>query len=503
MFCIRPPGTLAINDFSNHTSSILLCTFYIIIIVYFSLMYNKIDINILDELVDITGDEFVLTDNETILKYSKDETEDLEFKPEVVVKPANAKEISEILLLANKYKIPVVPRGGGTGLSGGALNIFGGISLSMERFNKILEIDEKNFQAVVEPGVITQVFQEELEKVGLFYPVDPASRGSCFIGGNLAECSGGPRAVKYGVTRDYVLALEFVTPTGTIISNGARTIKNVTGYNLAQLIIGSEGTLGVITKIIFKLLSLPKFRKVLLISFNSIESCISSVAEFFAAGITPSALEFLEKSAVKAAEAQLNKKYPNSDAEAQLFIEVDGNYEDALNNDVQNIAAVAEKFDAIDIILAEDRQKMDDIWELRRGTGDAVKSISTYKEEDTVVPRNKMPALIKGVNVISSKYGITTICYGHAGDGNVHVNILKDKLSDEEWNANIDNAINEIFQLTISLGGTISGEHGIGYSQKKYLPIALSKDEIDLMKEIKKTFDPNNILNPGKIFPDA
>ena len=465
-------------------------------------MYNKIDINILDHLVDIVGDEFVFTDKDSLSKYSKDETENLEFKPEVVVKPANTNEVSDILKLANKFKIPVVPRGGGTGLSGGALNIFGGICLSMERFNKILEIDEKNFQVVVEPGVITQVLQEEVEKHGLFYPVDPASRGSCFIGGNLAECSGGPRALKYGVTRDYVLAMEFVTPTGEIISNGARTIKNVTGYNLSQIIIGSEGTLGIITKIILKLLSLPKFRKVLLISFNSIDECISSVAEFFSSGITPSALEFLEKSAVKAAEKQLNKKYPNSDAEAQLFIEVDGNYEESLNNDVRTIAEVAEKFNALDIILAEDRQKMEDIWELRRGTGDAVKSISTYKEEDTVVPRNKMPALLKGVKEISAKYNLTTICYGHAGDGNVHVNILKEKLSDDEWNAKIDDAIRDIFNLTISLGGTISGEHGIGFSQKKYLPIALSKSEIGLMKSIKKTFDPENILNPGKIFPD-
>jgi glycolate oxidase len=465
-------------------------------------MYNKVDVNILAKLGKIVGDEFVSTDSELLTKYSKDETEDLIFQPEVVVKPANTKEVSEIIKFANEYKIPVVPRGGGTGLSGGALNVYGGICLSMERFNRIIEIDEKNFQAVVEPGVITQVFQEEVEKYGLFYPVDPASRGSCFIGGNLAECSGGPRALKYGVTRDYVLALEFVTPTGEIISNGARTIKNVTGYNLAQLIIGSEGTLGVITKIIFKLISLPKFRKLLLIPFDSIDNCISSVAEFFTSGITPSALEFLEKSAVKAAETQLNKKYPVSDAEAQLFIEVDGNYEEALNNDVQKIAEVAEKFGAIDIILAEDRQKMDDIWELRRGTGDAVKSISTYKEEDTVVPRNKMPALIKGVKEISSRYGIRSICYGHAGDGNVHVNILKDKLSDKEWNDRIDDAIREIFNLTISLGGTLSGEHGIGYSQKNYLSIALGNSEIQLMKDIKRTFDPNNILNPGKIFPD-
>jgi glycolate oxidase len=334
----------------------------------------------------------------------------------------------------------------------------------------------------------------------LFYPPDPASRGSCFLGGNLAECSGGPRAAKYGVTRDYVLSLELVTPTGMIIETGARVLKNVTGYNLTQLVIGSEGTLGVITKIIFKLINLPKLKKILLIPYNSFEDCIRSVAEFYKAGVNPSALEFLEKSAVKAGENHINKKYPNSDAEAQLFIEVDGNYEDSLYNDIKIISEVAQKFGAIDVLIAEDNQKMEDIWSLRRCIGEAVKSISEYKEEDTVVPRYSLPELLRGVKQISKKYSITTICYGHAGDGNLHINILKDKMDDNEWKMNLDIAIKEIFELTVSLGGTISGEHGIGYTQKKYLNIALTDNEIELMKSIKKVFDPRGIMNPGKIF---
>jgi glycolate oxidase len=465
-------------------------------------MYNKIDSNILQKLRDISGGEYVFTDSDSIEKYSSDETEDLSFSPDVVIKPATVEEISKILKLANENLIPVIPRGGGTGLSGGALPVLGGICILMERFNKIIEIDENNFQVIVEPGVITQVFQEELESRGLFYPVDPASRGSCFLGGNIAECSGGPRAAKYGTTKDYVLGLQFVTPTGEIIDSGARTIKNVTGYNLSQLIVGSEGTLGIVTKIIFKILSLPKFKKVLLIAFDSIENCISSVAEFYKSGITPSALEFLTKDAIKVTEVHLGKPFPNSDAEAQLLLELDGSNEDVLNLEIQTIAEVAEKCNAIDIILADERQKMEDLWALRRGVGEAVKAVSTYKEEDTVVPRNKLPELSKGINDISKKYGITIIYYGHAGDGNLHVNILKKDLSEEEWIIRVDKAIREIFELTVSLGGMISGEHGIGYSQKKYLHIALSDEQIELMKNIKKVFDPNNILNPGKIFPD-
>jgi glycolate oxidase len=371
----------------------------------------------------------------------------------------------------------------------------------MERFNRILEIDENNFQAVVEPGVITQVFQEELESRGLFYPVDPASRGSCFLGGNIAECSGGPRAAKYGTTREYVLGLQFVTPTGEIIDSGARTLKNVTGYNITQLIIGSEGTLGIVTKIIFKILSLPKFKKVLLAAFNSVENCISSVAEFYKSGLTPSALEFLTRDAVKAAEEHLGKPFPNSDSDAQLLIELDGNNEVVLDEEIGKIAEVSEKFGVQDIILAEDRQKMEDLWALRRSVGEAVKSISVYKEEDTVVPRYNLPELAKGIKDISEKYKITIIFYGHAGDGNLHVNILKKDLTDEEWDNKVEKAVEEIFKLTVSLGGMISGEHGIGYSQKKYLPLALSEEQINLMKKIKAAFDPKNILNPGKIFP--
>lgn len=466
------------------------------------MIFNRISAAHINTLYTIVGKDNVLVDAEAMAIYGQDETEDFSFPPDVVVKPSTSLQVSEILQLANQHNIPVTPRGGGTGLSGGSLPIHGGICLSMEKFNHILEIDDKSYQAVIEPGVITQIFQEEVESRGLFYPPDPASRGSCHLGGNLAECSGGPRAVKYGVTKDYVLGLEAVLPTGEIINTGGRVLKNVSGYNLTQLIIGSEGTLAVITKIIFRLIPLPKMRKVLLVAFGSLEDATSAVASIFQHGITPSALEFMEKSAVRAAEDRLGKKFPNGEAEAQLLIEVDGNYEDALNKDIEVIAEVVEKFRPLDVLLAEDKQKVADVWALRRSMGEAVKSYSVYKEEDTVVPRANLPKLVRGVKDICGKYGITSICYGHAGDGNVHVNILKDKLDDATWEKHLDTAIREIFQLTVSLGGTISGEHGIGYSQKSYLPIALSQAELTLMKNIKRTFDPNGILNPGKIFED-
>ncbi len=466
------------------------------------MIFNRISAEHINTLCTIVGKDNVLVDTEELAIYGRDETEDFSFPPEVIVKPSTTQQVSDILKLANQYNIPVTPRGGGTGLSGGALPIKGGICLSMEKFNHILEIDDKSYQAVVEPGVITQIFQEEVESRGLFYPPDPASRGSCHLGGNLAECSGGPRAVKYGVTKDYVLGIEAVLPTGEIINAGGRVLKNVSGYNLTQLIIGSEGTLAVITKIIFRLIPLPKMRRVLLVAFSSLEDATSAVASIFQHGITPSALEFMERSAVRAAEERLDKKFPNGEAEAQLLIEVDGNYEDALNNDIEVIAEVVEKFKPLDVLLAEDKQKVADVWALRRSMGEAVKSYSTYKEEDTVVPRANLPKLVRGVKDICRKYGITSICYGHAGDGNVHVNILKDTLDDATWEKHLDTAIREIFHLTVSLGGTISGEHGIGYSQKSYLPIALSQAELTLMKNIKRTFDPNGILNPGKIFED-
>lgn len=444
----------------------------------------------------------IINDFESLITFASDETEDLSFRPEIAIKPRNKNEVSLILKHCNERKIPVTVRGGGTGLSGGALPINGGVVISMERFNKIIEIDERNLQARVEPGVITQIFQEEVIKKGLYYPPDPSSRGSCYLGGNIAHNSGGPRAVKYGVTRDFVLSLEVVLADGNIIETGANVLKNSTGYNLTQLLIGSEGTLGIVTAITFKLVPYPRLTKILLAPFfNAVNAC-EAVSAIFRAGIIPSAMEFMERDAI-----DWTLKYKTDitiqispEEQAHLLIEVDGNDEIVLQNDIEKIYEVLQQFNCGEILFAENESQKADLWRLRRSVAEAVKSNSIYKEEDTVVPRAELPNLLSGVKEIGRKYGFKSICYGHAGDGNLHVNIIKGDLNDEYWKTEITKGIREIFELTVRLGGTLSGEHGIGYVQKNYMNIKFPELHLQLMRDIKKVFDPNGILNPGKIF---
>jgi len=463
--------------------------------------YKKINIDDLAVLKEIVGADFVFSDEDKLLEYSSDETEDLSYPPEVVLKPKTTEEISKIITYCNDKLISITPCGARTGLSGGSLPIKGGIALSTERLNSIIEIDERNLQAKVEPGVINQVFRDAVEEKGLFYPPDPASKGSCFLGGNLAENSGGPKALKYGVTKDYVLNLEVVLPTGEIIWTGANVLKNSTGYNLTQLMIGSEGTLGIITKIVFKLIPLPTKDISMLAPFSSAEKACEAVSAVFRAGITPSALEFIERDAI-----DWTIKYTDveiqilEDVQAHLLVEVDGNDIDLLYKDCEKIAEVMGQFDCGEILLADSESQKEQLWKLRRAVGEAVKANSVYKEEDTVVPRAELGKLLIGVKEIGAKYGFKSVCYGHAGDGNLHVNIIKGEMSDSDWNNKLTFGIREIFELTKNLGGTISGEHGIGLVQKEYLGIVLSDKNIELQKGIKKLFDPNQILNPGKIF---
>ena len=465
--------------------------------------YNKISKPILDEFFRLLGKDSVLTDKESLFNYGHDETENLSYPPEVLVKPGSVEQVSKIMKLANQYNIPVTPIGAMTGLSGGSLSIHGGIGISMERFNKILKIDEDNLQVHVQPGVITQVLQDEVAKKGLYYAPDPASRGSCFIGGNIAENSGGPRAVKYGVTKDFVLNLEVVLPNGEIINTGANTLKNSTGYNITQLMVGSEGTLGIVTKAILKLIPLPKFNKLILVPFSSAVDACSSVASIFKAGVIPSALEFMDRKAVDFTIKYIEEAHleMSENTEALLLIEVDGNQPDQLMDEIQKIIDVVETHNCDEnILFAEDEAQKEQLWFIRRRIGEAVKVNSIYKEEDTVVPRYKLPDLLSGVKEIGDKYGFESICYGHAGDGNLHVNIIKGELSDLQWKNELTKAIREIFTLTVSLGGTISGEHGIGWVQKNYMDIAFNEIELNLMRDIKKVFDPKNIMNPSKIF---
>ena len=465
--------------------------------------YNKISKPILDEFFQLLGKESVLTDKESLINYGHDETENLSYPPEVLLKPKDADQVSKIMKLANQYNIPVTPIGARTGLSGGSLSIHGGIGISMERFNKILKIDEDNLQVHVQPGVITQVLQDEVAKKSLYYAPDPASKGSCFIGGNIAENSGGPRAVKYGVTKDFVLNLQVVLPNGEIINTGANTLKNSTGYNITQLMVGSEGTLGIVTKATLKLIPLPKFNKLILVPFSSAVDACRAVASIFKAGVIPSALEFMDRRAVDFTikyieEARLEM---SENIEALLLIEVDGNQPSQLMDEIQKIIDVVETHNCDEnILFAEDEAQKEQLWFIRRRIGEAVKVNSIYKEEDTVVPRYKLPDLLSGVKKIGNKYGFESICYGHAGDGNLHVNIIKGELSDLQWKNELPKAIREIFTLTVSLGGTISGEHGIGWVQKNYMDIAFNEIELNLMRNIKKVFDPKNIMNPSKIF---
>ena len=462
--------------------------------------YKQLNIDDISFFKEIIGAENVFTDSEKLLEYSHDETEDLSYPPDIVLKPVNTEEIAKILKYCNSKNIPVTPCGARTGLSGGSLPIFGGVALSVERLNSILEIDERNLQATVQPGVINQVFRDAVAMKGLFYPPDPASKGSCSLGGNLAENAGGPKAVKYGVTKDYVLNLEVVLPTGEIFWTGANVLKNATGYDLTALMIGSEGTLGVITTIVFRLIPLPTKDITMLVPFSSVEKACEAVSAVFRAGIIPSALEFIERDAIDWTLKYTDVKLQiNDDVKAHLLIEVDGNDMDILYKDCERIFEVIEGFECGEILLADSESQKNQIWKLRRAIGEAVKSNSIYKEEDTVVPRAELAKLLKGVKAIGKDYGFQSVCYGHAGDGNLHINIIKGEMSDEDWNKKLTLGIREIFELTKKLGGTLSGEHGIGLVQKDYMDIVFSEKALDLQKGIKNLFDPKGILNPGKI----
>lgn len=465
------------------------------------MIYNPVDAEIIEALIAITGEAYVLQDAESITAYGHDETEDLRYPPAVIVKPATTAEVSSIMKLASQKNIPVTPMGARTGLSGGALAIHGGIALSMERFNKILFIDERNLQVTTEPGVITHTLQEAVKARGLFYPPDPASSGSCFIGGNVAENSGGPKAVKYGTVKDYVLNLEVVLPDGRIIMTGANVLKNATGYNLTQLIVGSEGTLAIVTKIILRLIPLPQHDLLLLVPFRSAIKACEAVAAVFRAGITPSGMEFMERDAINFALEHVEGVSINieEDVQAHLLIEVDGNNASVLMDECEIITQIMEQYECGEILFAENDKQKTELWKMRRKVGEAVKSHSVYKEEDTVVPRAELPKLLEGVKRIGNNYGFTSVCYGHAGDGNLHVNIIRGALDEVHWKQQLPLAIREIFELVVSLGGTISAEHGIGLVQKDYMPVAFDETQLNIFRSIKKLFDPANILNPGKI----
>ncbi len=464
--------------------------------------FAKVTPEIISQFIETVGANHVFISSEDKEKYSRDETENLFYEPEVVLRPINTEQISAIMKICHQHRIPVTPRGGGTGLSGGALPHLGGVVLSTERLNQIIEIDERNLQVTTEPGVITQVLQEAVKEKGLFYPPDPSSKGSCFIGGNIAENSGGPKAVKYGVVKDYVLNLEVVLPTGEVIWTGSNVLKNVTGYNLTQLMVGSEGTLGIVTKIVLKLIPHPKFDLLMLVPFYSLEKASEAVSAIFRAGFTPSALELVEINALQIVSKMVDSHVVpvTDDIAAHLIIEVDGNNMDVLMQEMEAIAEVLTQFEAGEIFFADDAQQKAELWKLRRRAAEAVKLNGYTIEEDTVVPRANLPQLIAGVKAIGKKHQFNVVCYGHAGDGNLHVRIHKPGSANSASDPAMVESLRELFHLVHDLGGTISGEHGIGLVQKGYMDIVFQETHFRLMRAIKQAFDPHGILNPGKIF---
>jgi glycolate oxidase len=465
-------------------------------------MYNKVNSSVIQELHQVVGVENVLVDGEALESYAHDETVGLRADPEVVVRVASTAQVSAVLRLAQREHVPVTPRGGGYGLSGGAVPVHGGIVLTMEKMNHILEIDKENLMVTVEPGVVTGDIHRAVEAEGLFYPPDPASLDSCTIGGNVAEGAGGPRAVKYGVTKDYVCGLEAVLPSGEVVSCGGKLVKNVTGYNLVQLLVGSEGTLAVVTKIILRLLPLPKVQVDLLVPYDDFQAAADTVSDIVAHRVVPSTIEFMERDSILAVEKLLQKELPYRDAAAHLLIQLDGNRQEAVDADFEVVGDLCLEHGARDVLVARDRPTRDRLWEARRMIIDALNHECPINHmEDVVVPRAEIPVLLKGIKAIAAQEDVRIICFGHVGDGNVHVNVLKDDLSDERWEALVPALSEAIYRLALDLGGMITGEHGIGATRRKYLPMALCEAQIEVMRRIRAAFDPNQILNPGKIFP--
>jgi len=459
--------------------------------------YGKVTDGLIASLAEIVGDKNVLTGDERE-NYSRDETAKLKpVLPEVVIKPEDTGSVAKILKLANEKNIPVTPRGAGTGLSGGAVPIYGGIVLSLERMNRILEIDKDNFVATVEPGVILSDFYQVVEEQGLYYPLYPGEI-SATIGGNVATNAGGMKAVKYGVTRHFVLGLEAVLPTGEIIQTGGKFVKCSTGYDLTQLITGSEGTLAVITKVMLRLIPPPGRREVLFVPFHSLHDAIKSVPDILKERILPVGIEFMEKDIINMVEQHTGKEIPLHDYEAFLMIIVEADSEDEIHRITSHIGEVCLNHGAVDVFIPGSERAKRNLLEFRERFYSVIMHFGILDIIDVVVPRSRIAEFVEKVKGMANEYGIPLIAYGHAGDGNVHLHPMSQGTGKSE--EKIKELLTKIYKVGVSLGGTISGEHGLGFAKKGYLHMAVDKSKMDLMKRIKKAFDPNNIMNPGKVF---
>ncbi len=466
--------------------------------------FRKIDKDILEELREIVGDENVRLEEDYLEKYSKDETSGIDNrKPEVVVFPISTEQVAKIIRLSNSLMIPITPRGAGTGLSGGAVPIFGGIVLSLEKMNRIIEFDPVNMTVTVEPGVITDEIQKLAEEHDLYYAGDPASSESSSIGGNIAENAGGTRVIKYGPTSHHVLGIEIVTPTGEIVRYGGKMVKNVMGYDMIRLIVGSEGTLGIVTKITLRLIPKPKYFATLLVPFKDLDDSIKSVPKVIPTlGVLPSSVEFMDRKSVEMSKEFLNENIPNMEAQAHLIIELDSPDKESLVKEYMNLGDELMKMGAIEVYVADNRYQRSRIWKFRKAIAEGIIAFRpVHCMEDVSVPISGMPDIVKGSYGIAKKRNLEVLVFGHVGDGNMHVTFLKPLDMDEKiWKENLEKALRDLYEMTSDLGGSITGEHGVGLKRKKYLGIFLTDQEIEFMRRIKKALDPNGILNPGKIF---
>jgi glycolate oxidase len=468
--------------------------------------YNPVTARIADELRQIVGAAYVVyNDAERLEPYSHDETPDRKYAhmPECLVRPRTADEIAAIMKLANRELVPVTPRGAGSGLSGGAVPVHGGIVLLCDRMNSILEIDADNMMVVVEPGVVTNQINEVLREHGLFYAGYPMSLETCFIGGNVAENAGGGKAVKYGVTARYVTGLEVVTPTGEVVQLGGKLMKDVTGYNFIGLMVGSEGTLGVFTKITLRLLGLPRASADLLCLFETPEAAIGVVPRIMTmGGVVPTSIEFIDRTSAHAACEYLRETIDYRNAGAMLLVTVDGNDEAQVLREYETIGELCLAAGAIEVYVADNPTTSERLWRIRRAIPEAFATASSHQgNEDLVVPMAAIPQLVAGMTELGKRYGVAIPAYGHAGDGNLHTRIVKNaSWSNEQWNEVFPKVLHDLYELTARLGGRLSGEHGIGHKRKAYMGMFVSEEYMNMMRAVKRSLDPNNVLNPGKIF---
>jgi glycolate oxidase len=462
--------------------------------------YKKVDINDIENILSIIRDEERVFHGENINEdYSHDELGTVKQMPDIVVQVTSAEEVSSIMKYAYENNIPVTPRGSGTGLVGAAVPIHGGIIIDLSKMNKILELDEENLTLTVEPGVLLMEIAAFVEEHDLFYPPDPGEK-TATIAGNINTNAGGMRAVKYGVTRDFVRGLELVLPNGEIMEVGGKVVKNSSGYSLKDLIVGSEGTLAIVTKAILRLLPLPKKAISLLIPFPNLETAIETVPKIIKSKSVPTAIEFMQRAAIVAAEEFLGKKFPDNSSDAYLLLTFDGNSKEEVERNYENVANICLEEGALDVFISDTEERQESIWSARKAFLEAIKASTTEMDEvDVVVPRNKVAEFVKFIHELENKFEIRIKSFGHAGDGNLHIYILRDQLEEEIWNKKLNDVMKCMYDKSKDLNGQVSGEHGIGFAKKPYLNSSLSEEILGIMKGIKLAFDYKCILNPGKV----